>query len=66
MVFRNMFAESLSYVVINLFPRFECQVVRDWIVFEIEFSPNNQMNDLFVYAVRPIVIQYLDIVCEEV
>ena len=55
-------AKGLIDITINLPPRHVSEIVRCGIVFKIELGPYNKVHNLLVDAVRPVVVEDLDVV----
>ena len=55
-------AESLLHILINLLSSLRRQVIRRWIILEVELGPNNEMNNLLIDTIWPIIVQDLDVV----
>ena len=53
--------EDPVHIVIDILPRFRSQVICRWIVLEVELRPNDQVHDLLVDTVRPIIVEDLDV-----
>lgn len=53
--------KGLPHEVANLFPCLRCQIICSWVVFEIEFCPDDEVNDLRINAVGPVIVEDLDV-----
>ena len=54
--------EGPPHVIIDQRPSLQREVARRRILLELELGPDEEMHDLVVDAVRPVVDQYLDVV----
>lgn len=63
---RHSRAKYAIDVIIDLTPSFWRQVIRGWIIFKIEFGPNDQMYDFLVDSIRPVVVEYHHIIWHSV
>lgn len=54
-------AERCIYIVVDLSPCLDSQIVGDRIIFEIEFGPDHKVYDLLVDTVGPVIVEYLDV-----
>ena len=62
---RHSWPECLLHIVVNLFSSFWCQVINNWVVFQLELGPDYQVDDLLSNTIRPIIVQYLNILCRD-
>ena len=63
MVWRYSFAESLVDKVLNHLPTSGGQISIKWVFLDVELRPNDQMMDILLNAIGPIVADDLDIGC---
>lgn len=55
-------AKRSLYKVINLLARGGSEVVCGRVILDGEFCPDDQMHNVFIKAVRPVVVEDLDVV----
>ena len=53
--------EDLPDIVLNLPSCLGSQVIRCWIIFEVELRPDNEVNNLLVDAIWPVIVEYLEV-----
>lgn len=58
-----MLPERLRHIVVNGLPALHRQVSRRRVFFQLKLCPHDEVDYLFVDAVRPVVVQDLDVVC---
>ena len=58
----NARAERSIHKVVNLFARCRRQVICRGIILELELGPDDKMNNLLVHAIRPVVVEDLDVI----
>lgn len=49
-------AKGSFNIVVDFLPHGSRQFARDWVVFELKFGPNDQMDDLGVNPIWPIIV----------
>ena len=54
-------AERCIYVIVNLSPCLDSQIVGDWIILKLEFGPDNKVYNLLVDTVGPVIVEYFDV-----
>lgn len=55
--------ECLPHVVLDLPVGFWRRYTGFRVIFEFKFSPDDEMDDLLIYAVRPIIVENFDVLC---
>lgn len=61
MVWTHSFAERLIDKILNHLPGSRSQITIKWVVFNVKLGPDDQMVDVFLNAIRPVVADDFDI-----
>jgi len=63
---RHMRMEGFLDIGLDLFPRLVREITSGRIVLKLEFCPDDEVHDLVVDTIRPVVVEYFDIICSRI